>query len=246
MARSGNYQITGYELQAMVNENLIGQKGSIPQTNRCLTRQEVFNAVYCYAGDSPTNGPFIPYSSWQIGGTLYSGPSPNYTCNYNYIAAIPSTSLLFEMSQEGNPYLNVDLFGYVNGSPLRLDPNNGLDGMFFGSPQYSPQMSSAVKVGMTITVQGNYGLNSPEGPSYGWDAPGYGFLEVYANGSLVSNQSVYKSAASSANQQYLYYTFTVQAGVSYYAKAYSLVTYTYDECVGSNAYGACNDCGGAS
>ena len=244
MARSGNYQITGYELQAMVNENLIGQKGSIPQTNRCLTRQEVFNAVYCYAGPQDPYVPSIPYSEWPIGnGVIQVGPSPNYTCNYNYITALPSTSLLFEMSQEGNPYLNVDLFGYVNGSPLRLDPNNGLDGMFFGSPQYSPQMSSAVKVGMTITVQGNYGLNSPEGPSYGWDAPGYGFLEVYANGSLVSNQSVYKPAASSANQQYLYYSFVVQSGVSYYAKAYSLVTYTYNECVGSNIFQACNDCG---
>jgi hypothetical protein len=228
--RSDGFQITGNELQAMVNEGLIGAKTSISQTNRCLTRQEVFNSVHCYAGDAPS-GNFIPYSSWEIGGVQYTGPSPNLTCNFEYINPIRSSSVLFEMNQEGNPYLNVDLFGYVNGSPLRLDPANNLDGMFFGGPQYSPQMNSVVKVGNSVYVQANFGLNYAETPgNFGWNAFGYGFLEVYANGSLISDQNVYKTIASFPNLQSLSYTFTVQANTNYYIKAYSLVTYPSNIC----------------
>jgi hypothetical protein len=241
MGRSGNLQITGNELQAMVNENLIGQKGPIPQTNRCLTRQEVVNGVHCYVLPQDPYVPYIPSSSWPIeGGQIQIGISPYLTCNWNYITALPATSLLFELNQEGNPYLNADLFAFANGSPLRLDPGSNLDAMFFGGPQYSPQMSSAVKVGMPIAVYADFGLNSPEGSTWGWEAPGYGFLEVYANGSLINDQSVYKVAASSANKQILSYTFNIQSGVSYYVKAYSSLTYTYDLCINTTLVGACN------
>lgn len=227
MGRSGNLQVTGNEIQAMVNEGLLGAKAAIPATNRCLTRQEVFNCVHVYAGDSPDGG-FIPNSSWTINGVNYTGPSPNFTCSYNYLNPIRTSSVLFEMSQEGNPYLNVDLFGYVNGNILRLDPNNGLDGMFFGSPQYSPQMNAAVRVGNSVYVQANFGLVNPESGTYGWNAPGYGFLEVYANGNLISNQQLFKAASpNSPNLQSLSYTFTAQASTNYYIKAYSLVTYSY-------------------
>jgi hypothetical protein len=231
MGRSGNLQITGNELQAMVNENLLGLKAgqSIPATNRCLTRQEVANRVHVYTGDSP-DGSFIPNSSWEIGGTLYTGPSPNFTCNWNYLNPLRASSVLFEMSQEGNPYLNTDLFGFVNGSPLRLDPANNLDGMFFGNPQYSPQMNAVVRVGNSVYVQANFGLQNPDAGSYGWEAPGYGFLEVYANGSLISNQNVFKPFNnSSSTLQSLSYTFTAQANTNYYIKAYSLITYAYYE-----------------
>lgn len=239
MARSGNYQITGNELQAMVNENLLLAKTSIPATNRCLTRQEVYNSVYVYSGDSPDGG-FIPNSSWTINGVNYTGPSPNYTCNYNYINPLRTSSVLFEMSQETNPYQNVDLFGYVNGSPLRLDPNNGLDGMFFGNPQYSPQMNTVVRVGNSVYVQANYGLVNPDGASYGWDAPGYGFLEVSANGTLISNQQLFKPQASSSNLQSLSYTFIAQPNTNYYIKAWSLVTYSYYNAYSTtSAYDAC-------
>lgn len=236
MARSSNFQITGNELQAMVNENLLGLKAgqSIPATNRCLTRQEVANRVHVYTGDSPDGG-FIPNSSWTIGGVNYTGPSPNFTCNYNYLNPLRASSVLFELSQEGNPYLNVDLFGYVNGNALRLDPNNNLDGMFFGGPQYSPQMNAVVRVGNSVYVQANFGLVNPEGPSWGWEAPGYGFLEVYANGNLISNQNIFKNTASSSNLQSLSYTFTVQASTNYYIKAYSLVTYSYFESYSSTS-----------
>jgi hypothetical protein len=243
MARSGNFQITGNELQAMVNENLLGLKAgqSIPATNRCLTRQEVANRVHVYTGDSPDGG-FIPNSSWTIGGVNYTGPSPNFTCNYNYLNSLRASSVLFEMSQEGNPYLNTDLFAYVNNSPIRLDPNNGLDGMFFGSPQYSPQMNTVVRVGNSVYVQANFGLQNPDAGSYGWEAPGYGFLEVYANGGLISDQNIFKPANnSSSTLQSLGYTFTVQANTNYYIKAYSLVTHTYG-CEDSNILNSCN-CG---
>lgn len=241
MARSGNYQITGNELQAMVNENLLLAKTSIPATNRCLTRQEVYNSVYVYNGDSP-DGSFIPNSSWTINGVNYNGPSPNYTCNYNYLNPIRTSSVLFELNQEGNPYLNVDLFGYVNGATLRLDPNNGLDGMFFGGPQYSPQMNASVRVGNSVYVQANYGLNSSEGvaSNYGWNAYGYGFLEVYANGSLISNQNIYKAESHSPNLQSLSYTFIAQPSTNYYVKAYSLVTYEYNGCYDSTPSTACS------
>jgi hypothetical protein len=246
MARSGNYQITGNELQAMVNENLIGKKGSIPLTNRCLTRAEVLSGVYCYVGPQELPVSSIPFSEWPIGGGLVQvGASPYLTCNYNYITALPSTSLLFEMSQEGNPYLNVDLFAQANGSPLRLDPGNGLDGMFFGNPQYSPQMSSVVKVGMPISIQANFGLDYAESPgNYGWNAPGYGFLEVYANGSLISDQSLYKTTAYGPNAQQLTYSFNIQSGVSYYVKAWSLVTYIYNLCVDTSTTSltVCSSC----
>ncbi len=246
--KSGNFQITGNELQEMVTANLLGLKAgqSIPATNRCLTRQEVANRVHVYTGDSP-DGSFIPNSSWEIGGTLYTGPSPNFTCNYNYLNPIRSSSVLFEMSQEGNPYLNTDLFGFVNGSPLRLDPNNGLDGMFFGSPQYSPQMNAVVRVGNSVYVQANFGLINPDGASYGWDAPGYGFLEVSANGTLISNQQIFKPFNNtSSTLQSLSYTFTVQANTNYYIKAYSLITYEYYHTYSTtSANDACTyDCNG--
>jgi hypothetical protein len=237
MGRSGNLQITGNELQAMVNEKLLGLKAgqSIPATNRCLTRQEVANRVHVYTGDSP-DGSFIPNSSWEIGGTLYTGPSPNFTCNWNYLNPLRASSVLFEMSQETNPYQNVDLFGFVNGSPLRLDPNNGLDGMFFGNPQYSPQMNAVVRVGNSVYVQANFGLINPDGPSYGWDAPGFGFLEVSANGTLISNQQIFKPFNNtSSTLQSLSYTFTVQANTNYYIKAYSLVAYEHTLCYSSES-----------
>jgi hypothetical protein len=217
--RSNGFQITGDELQAMVNENILGAKTSISQTNRCLTRQEVFNSVHCYAGSAPS-GNFIPFTDGV--------PSPNLTCNFEYINPVRSSSVLFEMNQEGNPYLNVELFGFVNSSPLRLDPANNLDGMFFGGPQYSPQMNTVIKVGNSVYVQANFGLNSPQaGSDWGWNAPGYGFLEVYANGSLISDQNIFKPQASGPNSTLLGYTFTVQANTNYYIKAYSLVTYGY-------------------
>lgn len=227
--RSNGFQITGNELQAMVNENLLGLKSgqSIPVTNRCLTRQEVADRVHVYTGDSP-DGSFIPNTSYQIGNTFYTGPSPNFTCNWDYLNPIRSSSVLFELSQEGNPYLNADLFGYVNGSPLRLDPANDLDGMFFGGPQYSPQMNTVVRVGNSVYVQANFGLNYAESPgNYGWNGPGYGFLEVYANGLLISNQAIFKPQAYGANSSSLSYTFTVLTGVNYYIKAYTLVSYEY-------------------
>lgn len=233
--RSGNFQITGNELQAMVTENLLGLKAgqSIPATNRCLTRQEVANRVHVYTGDSPDGG-FIPHSSWTVGGVNYTGPSPNFTCNYNYLNPLRASSVLFELSQEGNPYLNVDLFGYVNGNALRLDPNNNLDGMFFGGPQYSPQMNAVVRVGNSVYVQANFGLNNAESPgNFGWNADGYGFLEVYANGTLISNQSIFKPASFTSNAQNLNFTFIAQANTNYYIKTYTLVTYGYYMCYSS-------------
>jgi len=240
--KSGNFQITGNELQEMVTANLLGLKAgqSIPATNRCLTRQEVANRVHVYTGDSP-DGSFIPWSSWEVNGTMFTGPSPNFTCNYNYLNPLRASSVLFEMSQETNPYQNVDLFGFVNNNILRLDPANNLDGMFFGNPQYSPQMNAVVRVGNSVYVQANYGLINPDGPSYGWDAPGFGFLEVSANGTLISNQQIFKPFNNtSSTLQSLSYTFTVQANTNYYIKAYSLVAYEYFQCYSSvSASDAC-------
>jgi hypothetical protein len=243
--KSGNYQITGNELQEMVTANLVSLKPgqTIPATNRCLTRQEVANRVQVYTGDSP-DGAFIPNSSWEINGTLYSGPSPWLTCNYNYINAVRlsdsggSSSLIFEMNQEGNPYLNCDLGGYVNGSPLRLDPGGNLDWLYFGGPQYSPQMNSAVKVGNSIYVQANFGLADGGGS---WNADGYGFMEVYANGTLIHDYSIFKPYQPTGPSLSEHgYTFTVQANTNYYIKAWTLITYIYEGCYSvNNPYHAC-------
>ena len=138
--------------------------------------------------------------------------------------------------------IRIDLpHGCFNGSILRLDPANGLDGMFFGNPQYSPQMKASVRVGNSVYVQANFGLVNPDGPSYGWDAPGYGFLEVSANGTLISNQNIFKPFNNtSSTLQSLSYTFTVQANTNYYIKAYSLATYEYSMCYSSvSSYDAC-------
>jgi hypothetical protein len=246
--RSNGFQITGNELKAMSNEGLIGVKTSIEQTNRCLTRQEVFNSVYCYAGDAPS-GNFIPFSSWEIGGVQYTGPSPNLTCNFEYINPIIASSVIFWMNQEGNPYLNCDLFASTNLKTLILDPANNLAGMFFGGPQISPDLKADVSVGNILTIQANFGLNSPEaGSDWGWNAPGYGFLEVYANGLLISDQSVYKPQAYGPNASSLSYTFTVLNGVNYYIKAYSLITYDYYQSYSTTSaddactYAANNNC----
>ena len=242
MARSGNFQITGNELQAMVNERLLGLRAgqSIPATNRCLTRAEVANRVHVYTGDSPDGG-FIPWSNWTIDGVNYGGPSPNLTCNWNYLNPLRTSSVLFEVAQEGNPYLNSDLFGWVNGNALLLDPANGLNGMFFGGPQYSPQMNAVVRVGNSVYVQANFGLVNAESPgNFGWNADGYGFLEVYANGTLISNQNIFKPASFTSNAQNLNFTFIAQADTNYYIKAYTLVTYEYYSCYSSvSSYDAC-------
>jgi len=224
MAREFKAQVTGNELQAMVNEGRVGLRPgqSIPATNRCLTRKEVADRVYCSVGDSyRPNGGFIPYSDL---GNNTIGVSPNYTCNFEYIDPLYGGDLQFEMSQEANPYLNVDLFGFLNNNILRLDPANNLDGMFFGSPQYSPTFT--ISSGAHIYVQANFGLINPEGAgNYGWNAPGYGFLEVSANGSLINNQQIFKSASFTSNLQSLSYSFTMQPNTHYYVKAYSLITY---------------------
>jgi hypothetical protein len=240
MGRSGNLQITGNELQAMVNEGLLGLRPgqTIPATNRCLTRAEVANRVYVDVGDSST-GAFIPFSNWDSGNQVYSvGPSPWLTCNWNYLNPPLASSVLFELNQEGNPYLNADLGGYINGSPLRLDPGNNLDWLYFGGPQYSPNMRNSVWVGSSVYVQANFGLADSGGS---WNGPGYGFLEVYANGTLIHDYSIFKphiptgSSLSEAG-----YTFTVQPSTSYYIKAYTLATYTYDLCINTTLVGACN------
>ena len=227
--RSNGFQITGDELQAMVNERILGAKTAIPATTRCLTRAEVLSCVYVYAGPQDPYVPSIPYTSWPIGGGVNQvGADPYLTCSYEYINPLQADgTIVFEMNQEGNPYLNADLGGYVNGSPLRLDPGSNLDWLYFGGPQYSPNMSSAVRVGNQIYVQANFGLPTPDGPSYGWDAPGYGFLQVFANGALIHNQSVFKNASFAPNLTELSYSFTVQAGTNYYVKAWSLIAYPY-------------------
>ena len=259
MARSNGYAITGNELQAMVNEHILGAKGAIPATDRCLSNAEVYNGVYVYLGDAPS-GTWLPFHTLSnVNGLITTGASPNWIANYTNINPIQATgSIYFEMNQEGNPYLNCDLFGYVNGSPLRLDPGSSLDGMFFGGPQYSANMASAVRVGNEISVQANFGRNDQEtAGNWGWNGPGYGFLQVFANGALIHDYSVFKNASYSANLVSHGYTFTVAAGTNYYIKAWSLVAYSYSMCYSSvsasnacleihnNITGQCACCGGS-
>jgi hypothetical protein len=247
--KSGNYQITGNELREMVTDHLVGQRPgtTIPATQRCLTRYEVASMIYARTGpQEPPETPSIPSSTWPIGGGLYQvGPSPWLTCNYNYISPLPTqNSILFELNQVGGvEYLNADLFGQVNGTPLRLDPGNSppLDGMFFGGPQYSPQMNANVWVGSVMSVQANFGRNTiEEYPSnWGWNRDGYGFLEVYANGTLIADKSLWKPESHTANLQSLSHSFTVQAGTDYYIKAYSAIGYEYYQCYSDSPSIAC-------
>lgn len=229
MSRSAGYAVTGNELQAMVNQRILGLKAAIPQDDYCLTNAQVFNCVYVYSGDSPS-GTFLPWVDLSSGNTVSFGPSPNYLVNFSNINPVHATgSIYFQLNQEGNPYLNADLGGYVNGSPLRLDPGSNLDWLYFGGPQDSPNMAGSVRIGNQITVQANFGLPTPDGPSYGWDAPGYGFLQVFANGALIHEQSVFKNASFAPNLTELTHSFIVQAGTNYYVKAWSLITYSYNK-----------------
>jgi hypothetical protein len=220
MSRSNGYAITGNELQAMVNEHLLLAKGSIPATDRCLTNAEVYNGTYVYLGDAPS-GTFLPMH--DLGGGTF-GPSPNWLANFTNINPIGSQSVQFEMSQYGSPYLNVDLGGYVNGIPLRLDPVNNLDWLYFGGPQYSPQMNQYIDVGNILAIQANYGRDNEETPgNWGWNGGGYGVLEIYENNVLVSVQTTgWRPASNAANASNLTYTLTVQPNINYYVKAYAV------------------------
>jgi len=241
--RSNGYAVTFNELQQMVNENLLLLKTgqSIPANNKCMTGREVSDRVHVYAGDAPSGG-FLPlYNYFDPDLNLnVVAPSRNLLPKFEQINPIRAQSVLFELNQEGNPYLNADLFASVNGNNLLLDPANNLYGMFFGGPQYSPQMNPSVKVGNSMTVTANFGLANIEGSTWGWEAPGYGFLEVYANGTLISDQNIYKNQAYGPNSQQLSYTFIVQPSTNYYIKAYSLVTYVYNACY--NTYTPSNAC----
>jgi hypothetical protein len=219
MARINGYAVTGNELQAMVNEHILLQKGSIPATNRCLTNAEVYDGAHVLLGNPPDG---IPLEN--LGGGIF-GPSPNWLVNFTNINPVGSQSVLFEMNQIASPYLNVDLGGYVNGIALRLDPANNLDFLFFGGPQYSPNMKQYVDVGNILAIQANFGRNDQESPgNWGWNGGGYGVLEIYQNGVLVSTQTTgWRPAATSANASSLTYTITVQPGVDYYVKAYAVL-----------------------
>jgi hypothetical protein len=222
MSRINGYGVTGNELQAMVNERILLAKGSIPATNRCLTNSEVFAGAYVYQGSAPS-GTFLPTSA------IFS-PIPtsidvsNFLANFTNINPIGSQSVLFQMDQIGSPYLNVDLFAQVNGSPLRLDPGSNLDGLFFGGPQYSPQMNQYVKVGNSVDVQANFGLNAQEGANgWGWTVGGYGVLEIWVNEVLTSIQTTgYRPPAYSANAVGLSYNFIVQPNTDYRVNAYAV------------------------
>jgi hypothetical protein len=225
MSRSAGYAVTGNELQAMVNERILGLKAAIPQNDYCLTNAQVNNCVYVYSGDSPS-GTFLPWVDLSSGGVVSFGPSPNYLVNFSNINPLKANgTIVFEMNQVGTPYLNCDLFGYVNGSPLRLDPGSNLDGMFFGGPQYSANMASAIRIGNQISIQANFGRDDQEAPgNWGWSGNGYGVLEIYRNSVLISTQSTaYRPAIYSANLTSLAYSFIVENAVNYYIKAYSYV-----------------------
>ena len=215
MSRSAGYAVTGNELQAMVTERILGLKAAIPQDDYCLTNAQVNNCVYVYSGDSPS-GTFLPWVDLSSGNTVSFGPSPNYLANFSNINPVHATgTIVFELNQEGNPYLNADLGGYVNGVPLRLDPAGNLDWLYFGGPQTSANMASAVRIGNQVTVQANFGLGAAESPgNCGWNAPGYGFLQVYANGILIHDYSVFKNASYGPNLTEAPYSFIVQAGVN--------------------------------
>ena len=222
MSRSAGYAVTGNELQAMVTERILGLKAAIPQNDYCLTNAQVNNCVYVYSGDAPS-GTFLPWVDLTVGNVVAFGPSPNYLANFSNInPLVANGTIVFEMNQIGSPYLNCDLFAQVNGAPLRLDPGSNLDGMFFGGPQISANMASAVRIGNLISIQANFGLNNAEAPgNFGWNGNGYGVLEVYRNSVLISNQSTaYRTASYSANATQLSSSIIVESGVSYYVKAY--------------------------
>jgi hypothetical protein len=223
MSRINGYGVTGNELQAMVNERILLGKGSIPATNRCLTNSEVFAGAYVYQGSAPS-GTFLPTSPLYYGDISLSYNASDFLANFTNINPIGSQSVLFQMDQIGSPYLNVDLFAQVNGSPLRLDPGSNLDGLFFGGPQYSPQMNQYVKVGNTVSAQANFGLNAQEGANgWGWAVGGYGVLEIWVNEVLTSIQTTgYRPPSYSANAVGLSYNFIVQPNTDYRVNAYAV------------------------
>lgn len=235
--RSNGYAVTGQELQAMVNDKLLGLKAgqTIPDTNRCLTGKEINDRVWVYAGPSgtPAGENYLPlYNYFDPDLNLnVVAPSPNWLPKFEQINAVRAKSVQFELNQVGNPYLNADLFAFKNGTALRLDPTNNLDGMFFGGPQYSPEMNTVVKVGNLVSIQANFGLNTPEGSTYGWEADGVGVLEIYINGALSQRLTTgMKYGINGPNFQQVTGSFTVAYDTNYYVKAYSMVTNEYYPC----------------
>lgn len=249
--RSNGFAVTGQELQAMVNEKILGLKAgqTIPDTNRCLTGKEINDRVWVYAGSSgtPAGENYLPlYNYFDPDLNLnVIAPSRNWLPKFEQINAVRAKSVQFEMNQEGNPYLNVDLCGFVNGNSLTLDPTNNLACQFFGGPQYSPELNPYIKVGNLVTATANFGLNSPEGsPSnYGWNANGVGVLELYVNGSLSQKLTTgYKTATYAPNLVQRTISFTVAYDTNYYVKAYSLVTNEFDLCYDANNYVTACEC----
>lgn len=235
--RSNGFAVTGQELQAMVNDKLLGLKSgqTIPDTNRCLTGKEINDRVWVYAGPSgtPAGENFLPlYNYFDPDLNLnVVAPSPNWLPKFEQINAVRAKSVQFEMNQEGNPYLNVDLCGWVNGNSLILDPANNLACQFFGGPQYSPELNPYIKVGNLVTATANFGLNSPENGTYGWNADGVGVLEIYINGVLFQRLTTgMKYAINGPNLQQVSTSFTVAYDTNYYVKAYSMVTNEYYPC----------------
>ena len=226
MARLNNFLVTRRELgQAAIVDNLFALKSSIPDDDKCITTTEAKAYVHLDESNLSANGNKLP--RWQ----------DLRPATVNLINA--SKTIIVEMDQIGNPYMNTDVFAAQDGVNFRLDPNNNLDGLFFGGPQYSPNLASQVKVGKPFRIVLNKGLNSPEGGSYGWERNGYAVYERWEDDIMVYRDSRFYNAASSPNSVTATYDTIIQPNVKYLFRCYAAPSYSWTASFSSDAQTAC-------
>lgn len=234
--RNNDALVTASDIATMVDQNLLKYSAQLNAANdKCVTNEEAAASLYIDTSRLLAE---------NVSGKKRLSP---YQCFVAKTAQAVGNSIFVYMDQVGNPYLNSDVFASYNGNPIRLDPDGGLDGLFFGN-QTSPNIAGTVQVGNVLNIGVHAGLPNPDGyGGWGWEADGYIVYERWENGSLVYRYNKYKAQSLSASN---FETFTfntlIQPGINYYFKGYSVVSHriktSYHEIAPSTACSGVSDC----
>ncbi len=225
MARLNNFLVTRKELgEAAILDNLFLIKSSIPNDDKCITTAEAKAYVHLDESNLSTNDSKLP--RWQD------------------LLPKRATNIVVEMDQIGSPYMNTDVFASQAGTTFRLDPNNNLDGLYFGGPQTSPNIGSQVKIGVPFRISFVKGLNTLEnGVSYGWERSGYAVYERWENDVMVYRDARFYNSATGPNSVTVNYDTIIQNNTKYLFKCYAVPSYSWTSSFSPDAQVACSKAG---